>query len=269
MSIIQVLQTAFKGEGLKAPKLSRIDKIESSGSLLLIDVSKSDLSGQVIAGQSYPNLFANNALAITEAETSVKVERGIVDATKAKIERTAKGGIHFISKNGEAMGTGNFVDLAVTGGIKQHLVTHHKDHSFYFSIWGKLTNKGNAAFYPAAMTSLGNHNFNRAFYMQYAPSQPVGAFLNAVPNQWVEGSPPGIGTPFNIFNGGYAGLNQASGSTRLYESMIFYRFYMEDLTVSGRTFAEAQSIDQQLFNAAFVVGGKFADDTYTDPLTAF
>jgi len=39
------------------------------------------------------------------------------------------------------------------------------------------------------------------------------------------------------------------------------------MTVSGRTYAEVEAIDYALYQAAFGPGGKFADDTYTNPST--
>lgn len=48
---------------------------------------------------------------------------------------------------------------------------------------------------------------------------------------------------------------------------MIYRVYIEDLTVSGRTYAQVDSIDFALWQAAFAAGGKFYGDTYTDPST--
>ena len=48
-------------------------------------------------------------------------------------------------------------------------------------------------------------------------------------------------------------------------SMVFYRGYCEDLTVSGRTYAQVAAIDLALFNTAFASGGKFNGDTNTAP----
>lgn len=46
-------------------------------------------------------------------------------------------------------------------------------------------------------------------------------------------------------------------------SNCLYRLYMEDLTVAGRTFAEAQAEDKAAFDVAFGAGGKFEGDTLT------
>jgi len=58
-----------------------------------------------------------------------------------------------------------------------------------------------------------------------------------------------------------------SNANRIHESMIFYRFYCEDLSLSGRTREAVAALDDELFAEAFAVGGKFYGDTYTDPST--
>ncbi|AMS03930.1 minor tail protein [Gordonia phage UmaThurman] len=45
-------------------------------------------------------------------------------------------------------------------------------------------------------------------------------------------------------------------------SWIFYRAYIEDLTVSQRSAASVAALDQQLYNAAFDPGGRYNADTY-------
>jgi len=52
-----------------------------------------------------------------------------------------------------------------------------------------------------------------------------------------------------------------------YFSWIFYRAYMEDLTVSGRTYAQVDAEDLALFTEQFAVGGRYHNDTFTNPTT--
>jgi hypothetical protein len=63
--------------------------------------------------------------------------------------------------------------------------------------------------------------------------------------------------------------NGGSGSalTNQCPSDIFYRGYCEDLTVSGRTYADVDALDKALWDAAFAAGGRFAGDTFTAPST--
>jgi hypothetical protein len=46
---------------------------------------------------------------------------------------------------------------------------------------------------------------------------------------------------------------------------VLYRAYIEDLTVSGRTYAQVQALDYALWQAAFAPGGRYAGDTFTPP----
>lgn len=48
-------------------------------------------------------------------------------------------------------------------------------------------------------------------------------------------------------------------------SFILYRLYMEDLTLSGRSFAQVQALEERIFEARFAPGGRYADDSFADP----
>ncbi|MBD7153500.1 hypothetical protein HPO45_27130, partial [Klebsiella pneumoniae] len=49
-------------------------------------------------------------------------------------------------------------------------------------------------------------------------------------------------------------------------SFIFYRFYMEDLTVSGRSYATVDALDQALFDEAFYSStGRYRNDHFSAP----
>jgi hypothetical protein len=63
--------------------------------------------------------------------------------------------------------------------------------------------------------------------------------------------------------GNLTSANSTDGS----ESRIFYGFYLEDLTVSGRTYQDVDALDLQAYNIAFGTGGRYYNDTYTDPAT--
>jgi hypothetical protein len=46
-------------------------------------------------------------------------------------------------------------------------------------------------------------------------------------------------------------------------SGVLYRVYLEDFTVSGRTYSEVEAADLAEFATAFGVGGRYAGDTHT------
>ncbi len=52
-----------------------------------------------------------------------------------------------------------------------------------------------------------------------------------------------------------------------HSSRVYYRFYLEDLTISGRTYAQVEALDKAVFDAAFAAGGRYNGDTWTSPTT--
>ena len=51
-------------------------------------------------------------------------------------------------------------------------------------------------------------------------------------------------------------------------SWILYRTYVEDLSVSGRTYAEVDALDYALYEKhVLTADGRYYGDTYTDPAT--
>lgn len=67
----------------------------------------------------------------------------------------------------------------------------------------------------------------------------------------------------NIGGGTLEPYNATSGNP----SWILYRIYIEDLSLSGRTYEQVKAIDDAEFAKAFAAGGKFFDDTWNDPAT--
>ncbi|MGR8808012.1 hypothetical protein, partial [Klebsiella pneumoniae] len=58
--------------------------------------------------------------------------------------------------------------------------------------------------------------------------------------------------PFSILEGNYNGYG-----------IIIYGSYMEDLTTSGRTADQVAAIRKKDFDAAFAMGGRFYNDSWT------
>jgi hypothetical protein len=282
MAVIQVLGQSLKGNGLNAPKLTKIDKIESAGSLLLLDMSKN--AAPTIATNStsvsvpMTNLFEQQSLSITGASTSVLFQSRLADNTVSRLERTAKGGLYFLSKHAVVPGTypsGNYMSAPITGGVFDWIRTHFQgdanEHQFYFSSWVKHPEyvSGDLS-YVAQYSNMGNHNNERVFFFSMgggSSDQPIRFSFKSTHGLGTAGAQiyPTAFTPFIGFSGGWSGLNTAGSQNKRMASIIFYRFYVEDLTISGRTKEQLDVIDQQLFDQAFSPGGKFYGDTYTSP----
>lgn len=285
MAIIKVLDVAFTGDGVNAPKLTKIDKIECDGSLFLIDPThpyahlKSD---SLTTGDSLKNLLSNKLLDIAGGGLNVDATVSTVGSSKLKMERTSKGGIHgmldqpnITSENYKILFPPKALDYINT----------HKEHQYYFSLWQRTTRK----------TTYTDGNFHPT-YMTLANSTSAGNFILAInTNGMVVNNNLGIncispkeeinhlfsvgvgsGAKYTISEGvlwgvGKFGAWNGSGNTNSQDklpSQIFYRSYMEDLTVSGRTYEEVMYIDNQLYTKeVLTVGGRYYGDTFTDPYT--
>jgi len=93
---------------------------------------------------------------------------------------------------------------------------------------------------------------------------------NAVANRYSSmRASAGAGDTIAIAGGSIIFGNNGSSSalTNQCPSDIFYRGYCEDLTVSGRSYADVDALDKALWDAAFAAGGRFAGDTFTAPST--
>lgn len=69
---------------------------------------------------------------------------------------------------------------------------------------------------------------------------------------------------------GAVGVNRALPNTSNKDttaSWVLYRFYLEDLTVSGRTFAQVEALDAAMYAEALGAGGRYSGDTFTNPST--
>lgn len=278
----------------------RDDPLLAAGSLFLFDPSHS-LGGIVgvpgVVGTSAPNVLPNvawkQATAVLGAGTQTSLAGSVttrnVDDSIWKVERSGKGGIHgIITQSGAQVSTRAWRATLPTA-VRDYVMANMAAHQFYFSIWRKITRPvvvpntaRQSPFHFARTTS------NYLFHMEGGVFAPVtGAalvgrsgipgltgdeFIAAGANKFMAGATAGFtGTGPTTSEDIAFGLGtfDAWGTINYNKapSHIIYRVYAEDLTVSGRTFADASAADQALYNAAFAAGGKFFGDTYTDPAT--
>lgn len=274
------------------------DALLSSGSLFLFDPSHSlgGFSGVPASGVTVPNIAwqeASNILGSGTAATLAGLVASVGMATPAEfvVERTLKGGVHGIITQAGAQATSRAWTVKVPNAVRDYLALHANDHQFYISVASKVTRPGlNTSSAPqslghftnvSAATSnylfhFGSGNFapgsgsakNGGFRIFPANSTEVtaaagtdrftnGAVIGATGNAPVgtEVVEFGVGT-FGAWNT----LNYNKAASR-----ILYRTYIEDLTVSGRTYAQVDALDFAAYQAAFAVGGRFYGDTWSNP----
>ena len=267
------------------------DPILSNGSLFLFDPSHSlgAFDGVPSNGGTVPNIAWAEAAAILGSGTQSSLmgtvaSTNATEASKSLVERTTKLGVHQIISLTAQTVANNWI-VSMPTAIRDYMYTHRSDHSFYVSIWFRVTRPGivNASMQSPLHYAVNPGTSNYLYHAQggtpvitgsnkrYAPAfadSSVSAgqekFLNMNPSG-ITGTGPTNSTDVRFGLGNFdswqsSNLNKTS-------SRVIYRVYIEDLTVSGRSYAAVDALDYAMFQAAFASGGKFYGDTYTDPST--
>lgn len=262
-----------------APVLTSVDSLESSGSLLLIDPTHPAgawAAGAPLDGAVLPNLLEERAAALTGVtDQSLTAVRGAGwNGTDGKLERSARGGLHGILSHTTATADTDFYVRA--NSVAQYLL-NNSGHAFYFSTWVHKTRAraaGSYAVFPeiASFASMSAPTSNYLFRLSEGTATAgTPAALKANPAAWTGSSKPtaAADTAQNfLLLGATGGMNSYSTNVTRLHSLIVYRVYLEDLTVSGRTFSEVSALDDALFTReVLTAGGRYYGDTYTDPAT--
>lgn len=269
------------------------DAMLNPGSLFLIEPNHSadPLNGVPAVGGLIPNIAWQTAAAMlgggTHDSLAFRREYTADAGGKLKTERTPRGGLHVIISQSptEASGFGIQAsgDLGIAASYARYLYDN-RAHQFYYSRWERITrgcpaNQGE----PAAAfigQSTGPFEFfetlSGSFRAETSPKNfstgarsVTGLRFGAALFTGFNGS----GAPaFNLvmpFGTGVIGpwfdAPQYDGKGA---SAVFYRSYLEDLTVSGRSYEDALAADRQLYADAFAPGGRYYNDTTpTNPAT--
>lgn len=253
----------------------RADGILSAGSLVLFDLghSQGKITGVPITGTPIPNIAYAEAAAILGSGNASTLAGSFLNnaqAADALFERTTKLGLQGIYSQINQTTNGRGAQINMANPIRDYMIAN-KTHLFYISLWARRTR---AAIGDQRFMEVGSGGSYLGFMSRSAiTSKVVGSSkqiggLNTVANRIVAmtaqaGSADTVSAVassmiFGNIGSGTALQNQCA-------SDIFYRGYCEDLTVSGRTFAQVEAIDEALWTAAFASGGKFNNDVYTDP----
>lgn len=279
--------------------------LPTQGALLLIDPTHPVLgawpAGVPSSGGTVQNLAWDQAAAAlgsgTEESLACAVDYSGMSGSKGRIERTTRGGLHGIFSQTQNVAAGDTTHLAIRlpEPIRLWLGSGAgKSHSTFVSVWGATTRVSdmNAAQWDAILELMegnttagrtlirsngeGYSNVNNTNHLgsSHYPAKvlPAGPFRKAIGT----GAAGGVSANYNsnsVFAVGNVGLNKYSGGSTPVPlghsgSRVLYRVYIEDLTVSGRTYAKADALDQTLFSAeVLTAGGRYYGDTYTDPST--
>lgn len=280
------------------PKIIVKDPVESSGSLFLYDASYEvgkpvPANGATVANALEDLAVSNLGSWITPGEVLNATIRRTPDLANIwKVERTSKGGLYgLITQNG-GQTKDEYLIMDLPKQVRDYIYNNRSTNTFYFSAWWyvvrpMLSDENWAPQSVMHYTGDGNATANYLFFMSMgAPSPFSGSTLKGKANYpgineqqvsnltrmrasiAVQG---GVGTGPNSTNAIEYGMGAFSAwgsfNRNKAPSRILYRCYVEDLTLSGRTYNEVEAIDHREYERAFAPGGKFAQDEYPAPST--
>lgn len=275
-----------------APFLALYDDIESkAGSLFLWDAQLAKLNTLPEIGQPLPNVLSAYDHASDKGFNFVKGSSASTDAY-AKRELTAKGALHFIVSQSfaETISGLAFFGIEANSALQAELFNKIMGGSpnIYFSIWQRVTRIGqNRGGFYGPMIAYGPNTNNYAIYLHSKQGNiQVGSgsvtesklYLDATrsaslaPNflrvniKSFAGTGVTASTKLSIGSGVMAPWNSAISQNES-PSFAVYRIYIEDLSLSGRTYEQVKAIDDAEFNKAFGAGGRFYGDTWSNPAT--
>lgn len=257
------------------------NRVATTGALLYVDPTHP--ANPMPAGVSVvPNLVAQIA-AKTIGSTNIDHTRIGVRNTfgvgEGVVERTAKGGIYIASSRTQDV-VDHVYQLLMDPETKAWILAN-KQHMFYFTLSIRVLRPGSTG-QNTHIFRLGQNSTAFAIAAQEGSSVPSTSVSGVPQPNRTTAAAPGLmrisaagrgqddSRPVNItslvdwfISGGpltAAALHKAA-------DFIFYGSYVEDLTVSGRSFAEVEAQFGAQHAQLHGTGGRFAGDTWRDPAT--
>lgn len=275
------------------PKL-RIDPIlPQEGALSLIEPNHPAnpiAAGNVTNAQVLPNIAIEQATELVPAGTSTTLgsawSQGAGFAANTVVERSTKGGIHVVARRTANADNGNRAGKIDYGSDIRAYLGANKGHVLFGSWWGLVTRQidlthtsASAQHMRIGLSSTDGAWGGWGFFTNPADVIQVRPYTARRTDYRDAASRPTPAGPLhqNVRVSSQAADNALSAgqvwamSVGTYSddpSLIFYRAYIEDLTVSGRSYAEVDAIDRALYvEHVLTAGGRYYGDTYTAPAT--
>lgn len=263
------------------------DPILSDGSLFLFDPSHSlgAFAGIPTNGQLVKNIACETAMVMmgTSNEDDVSIYMSVQEVASYSSnyihERSGKGGLSGQYSHTNLTGNSSALGLGARANIpmRDYMRTLAGVNDLYFSVWFNMSRAANFPSAPQPMHHFAMNTSNYVFFggnngatddaltyrsATYAAGQEdVGPLLWALQASELAGTTTGL-----EYRGGPGAVSSWSyGNGEKPLCGVLERMYCEDLTVSGRTFADVLAIDQELYAAAHAAGGAWFGDTFTDP----
>lgn len=261
----------------------------TNGSLLLIDPADpaDPLAGDPANGTTLTNLAWEHAAAAIgsgDKATLAATLNSTLTTTDAVLERTTRGGIHFlISQTNDVVG--QFATINVAAPLATHIgAALTAGHDLYFSTWDIITRKTRSG---TGATMIYRMNGGGGTVYMLSQANSLDGAISVTPaaprNLSTEtGAATGAFRRHIAVDGGPAGWSTAidpriayfgpTGSSSFHSapSLAVQRLYIEDLTVSGRTPADAAALDARLYAEQVTAPwGRYHHDTPTTDPNAF
>jgi hypothetical protein len=295
-SIAIVSGRSFTGAAASLPTDTGNDEILTKGSLLLFDMAHSTAMdagiGSVVPVQGQTPLLPNIAWRQAAAVLGLPMTQATQDSLRGvfvsnflagdmAFERTARLGLHgAVSQANQLAGRSTYLTQE---SISQYLISHPRNRIF-IALEGMITRAGIQAngndlpLLVIARSAAPTIDVEQTFTTGDNISSELGSRIEPGPN--VEGAPflrtggswrwrntvptslADAQIQFALW--GAFGAYSASGVNKC-PSWVLYRVYVEDLTVSGRSYEDVDFLVRDIWRRNQGVGGRFAADLYTPP----
>lgn len=286
MGTKEIIPVTFKDTTLP---IVRDDPMLTAGSILLHDVGHSRGGLGVADNVVPPNDTPVPNIAWREAAAAM----GIAGATKDTlnsifkqsgygtaagiIERTSKKGVHSVTAKAAGSTPAGAASIDLNTAVRDFIWNNTNlnaaagpAHIFWISVWYRVTR--------GAVTGIGNgRSIGIEITSNATPAQnylvlqdiPASSTVTSVPtatrtasNGYWNGTRPSAANTIShlMALGGADAYSYSSDIRRAQADLVWYRSYIEDLTISGRTAAQCLALDTELLAAATAPGGRFHDD---------
>lgn len=237
---------------------------------------------------SLPNLVWEQAAALIPGSTKQALAPSLSfnsqflnDGKRDLAERTTTGALHII-EGLETLAAESQARIAVPAPIKTYMLTN-KAHEFFYAKWGRIT-RGPVIAIGGQVTSRIGALGNTMSWLYVRPGAgeteyPTDArrkgayhegstYAAGAINTLLYQDMSSIDTTVSDIAGWILDSTRSAGMTDKVGSYITYGAYCEDLTVSGRTYAQAHAaVFERYTSAVKTPGGRYYGDAWTDPTT--
>lgn len=288
------LDTKFTGEGIDALPVITIEPILTNGSLVLLDPGHP--ASPITAaknGASIINLARRQAADLTGVSDPTTLDATIRIVADKEVEKkviaeiTAAGGLHLAANTSFTGSAG--ASVLLNTGIADWLNSHYNDHVFFVGLSHRVTRvsagighrlySGATKFDSQSLWAFDRSgdlppqsSATRIGYARIGVGEDTpGIICHSIAVKGVHSTFGTFAPPFESVVAATVGNNRQwdVASTAPSNSHILYSYYLEDLTISGRTFDQARVIWESRHNTLLATTGRYGTDTWTDPTQLF